>query len=97
MFKCKLHKQWQLFFTRKSPFIMIRAQRNNKVLSGFIQNKKKGGDVTRGRGDSGAEVTGVEVSGTEVTWAEVSGAEVVGADVTRGRGGNGAEVSVNRS
>ena len=44
-------------------------------LSGFIQNKKNGADVTRGRGDSGAEVTG----------AEVSGAEVVGAEVTRVR------------
>ena len=32
-------------------------------------------EVTRGRGDSGAEVTG----------AEVSGADVVGAEVTRGR------------
>ena len=31
--------------------------------------------MTRGRGDSGAEVTG----------AEVSGAEGVGAEVTRGR------------
>ena len=31
--------------------------------------------MTRGRGDSGAEVT----------LAEVSGAEVVGAEVTRGR------------
>ena len=31
--------------------------------------------MTRGRGDSGDEVTG----------AEVSGAEVVGAEVTRGR------------
>ena len=31
--------------------------------------------MTRGRGDSGAEVIGVEVSG----------AEVVGAEVTRGR------------
>ena len=50
------------------------------VLSGFIQNKKVGppslgAEVTRGRGDSGAEVTG----------AEVSGVEVVGAEVTRGR------------
>ena len=36
--------------------------------------------MTRGRGDSGAEVTGAEVSG---------------AEVTRGRGGSGAEVSVN--
>ena len=35
----------------------------------------QGAEVTRGRGDSGAEVTG----------AEVSGAEVVGAEVTRGR------------
>ena len=35
----------------------------------------QGAEVTRGRGDSGAEVTG----------AEVSGAEVVGADVTWGR------------
>ena len=34
-----------------------------------------GASVTRGQGDSGAEVTGVEVSG----------AEVVGAEVTRGR------------
>ena len=34
-----------------------------------------GPKVTRGRGDSGAEVTG----------AEESGAEVVGAEVTRGR------------
>ena len=34
-----------------------------------------GAKVTRGQGDSGAEVTG----------AEVSGAEVVGAEVTRGR------------
>ena len=41
--------------------------------------------MTRGRGDSGAEVTG----------AEVSGAEVVGAEVTRGRGGSVAEESVN--
>ena len=41
--------------------------------------------MTRGRGDSGAEVTGAEVS-----WAEL-----VGAKVTRGRGGSGAEVSVN--
>ena len=41
--------------------------------------------MTRGRGDSVAEVTG----------AEVSGADVVGAEVTRGRGGSGAEVSVN--
>ena len=32
-------------------------------------------EMTRGRGDSGTEVTG----------AEVSGAEVVGAEVTRGR------------
>ena len=45
------------------------------LLSGFIQNKKNGAHVTRGRGDSGAEVTG----------AKVSGAEVVGAEVTRGR------------
>ena len=36
--------------------------------------------MTRGRDDSGAEVTGAEVSG---------------AEVTRGRGGSGAEVSVN--
>ena len=35
-----------------------------------------GAEVTRGRGDSGTEVTG----------AEVFGAEVVGAEVTRGRG-----------
>ena len=34
-----------------------------------------GAEVTRGRDDSGAEVTGAEVS-----WAEV-----VGAEVTRGR------------
>ena len=34
-----------------------------------------GAEVTRGRGDNGAEVIG----------AEVSGAEVVGAEVTRGR------------
>ena len=45
-----------------------------------------GVEVTRGRGDSEAEVTGTEVSG----------AEVVGAEVTRGRGGTGAEVSVNQ-
>ena len=44
-----------------------------------------GAEVTRGRIDSGAEVTR----------AEVSGAEVVGAEVTRGRGGSGAEVSIN--
>ena len=37
--------------------------------------------MTRGRGDSGAEL---------------SGAEVVGAEVTRGRSGSGAEVSVNQ-
>ena len=49
-----------------------------------------GAEVTRGRGDSGAEVTGAEVSG-----AEVVGAEVTRAEVTRGRGGSGAEVSVN--
>ena len=34
-----------------------------------------GAEVTRGRGDSGAEVTG----------AEVSGADVVGTKVARGR------------
>ena len=49
------------------------------VLSGFIQNKKNGAHVTRGRGDSGVEVTG----------AEVSGAEVVGAEVIRGRSDKG--------
>ena len=41
--------------------------------------------MTRGRGDSGAKVTG----------AEVSVATVVGVEVTRGRGGSRAEVSVN--
>ena len=47
--------------------------------------------MTRGRGDSGAEVTGAEVYG-----AEVVGAEVTRGRVTRGRGGSGTEVSVNR-
>ena len=45
-----------------------------KVLFGLFKIKN-GADVTRGRGDSGDEVTG----------AEVSGAEVIGAEVTRGR------------
>ena len=31
-----------------------------------------GAEVTRGRGDSGDEVTGTEVSGAEVVWAEVT-------------------------
>ena len=75
-FKCKLHNQWQLFF--KSRFI-ISALKQIIQLShvyGFIEKKKKknGADVTRGRGNSGAEVTK----------AEVSGAEVVGAEVSRG-------------
>ena len=45
------------------------------VSSGLIHNKNSGADVTRDRGDSGAEVTRAEMSGTEV----------VGAEVTRGR------------
>ena len=36
-----------------------------------------GAELTRGRGDSGTEVTGAEVSGIEVVGAEVSGDEVV--------------------
>ena len=43
-----------------------------------------GAEVTRDRGDSGAEVTG----------AEVSGAEVVGAEETRGPKWLGDEVVV---
>ena len=46
--------------------------------------------MTRGQGDSEAEVTGAEVSG-----AEVVGAEVTRAEVIRGRGGSGAEMSVS--
>ena len=39
--------------------------------------------MTRGRGDSGAEVTGVEVSGAEVAGTKWLGDEVVvGADVS---------------
>ena len=49
-----------------------------------------GAEVTRGWGDSGAEVTGAEVSG-----AQAVGPRWGGVEVTRGRGGSRVEVSVN--